>query len=249
MKIAVAGATGVVGRHVVELAQRSGHDVVALTRASGVDLMVASTLDGLLTGVNSLIDVSNSSKFTRRAATHFFTTATTNLTNEAERAHVGHYVSLSIVGIDRASTYGYYRAKLAQEKVVTQSAVPTSLVRATQFHEFASQILARVRVGPVAFVPHMKVQTVAARSVAELLIEIATNDPLPEICEVAGPDIIDIVSNARDIAQRRDGPRVIALPVIGSFARSVNEGVLLPSSDARIVGPSFEMWLNELPLT
>jgi uncharacterized protein YbjT (DUF2867 family) len=245
MKIAIAGSTGVVGRHVVNAARSGGLEVVELSRSTGCDLTNPASLRGLIDGARSVIDVSNTSRFTRRAATAFFASATASLTSEAERAGVQHFISLSIVGIDRASSYGYYNAKMLQESLVVASPVPSSIVRATQFHEFASQLLERVRVGPVAFVPHMKVQSVDAKSLAEFLFQVAMGDPLSTVTEVAGPEVGDIVQHARRISERRHGPRVVALPVVGSFARSISSGVLLPSRDATILGPTFESWLND----
>ncbi len=248
MKLAVAGATGVVGQHVVTAAHEAGHDVVSLSRSLGLDLTDRASLRGVLNGVTAVIDVSNPSKFSRRAAADFFTVVTNNLIAESTKASVEHFVSLSIVGIDRASAYGYYQAKLLQEAAVKASAVPSSIVRATQFHEFAGQILHRVRIGPFALVPHMQIQSVAARCVGELLVETATGAPLPTTLEVAGPDVGDVVDHARLMSQRRHGPRVIALPVIGKFAHLVNSGVLLPTIGARTVGPGFYTWLDTATL-
>ncbi|MFC6258469.1 SDR family oxidoreductase, partial [Kocuria oceani] len=160
MRIAVAGGTGVVGRHVVETARGRGHEVVVLARSQGVDLSTGAGLD--LAGVQAVVDVTSIRTTSGRSATRFFTEVTRHLLAAERAAGVGHHLVLSIVGLDDAP-YGYYAGKAAQERLVQAGEVPWTLLRATQFHEFAGQVHERMRLGPVALVPAMRSQPIAAR--------------------------------------------------------------------------------------
>src|SRR5690606_31297105 len=143
MKIAVAGGTGLVGRQVSEKLAAAGHDVVILARSRAVDLATGEGLDAALTGVDTVTDVINIGTISRAKATEFFTATAQNLARAAKHARVKHVVLLSIVGVDRIP-FGYYEAKLAQERALQAGAVPVTVLRATQFHEFADQNLGRV---------------------------------------------------------------------------------------------------------
>ena len=154
-RIAVAGGTGVVGRHVVEALAAAGCEPVVLARSTGVDLVSGAGLDAALTGARAVVDVSNVATQRRSASVGFFTAATSALLAAGARAGVRHHVVLSIVGVDRVDT-GYYAGKRRQEELVLAGGVPATVLRATQFHEFADQVLAIAR-GPVAPVPSMRV--------------------------------------------------------------------------------------------
>ena len=142
MRIAIAGGTGTVGRPTVDAAHAAGHETVVLTRSSGVDLVSGEGLDAALDGVDAVVDLANITTLSADEATRFFSAATGNLVAAAQRAGVRHVVLLSIVGIDRMP-HDYYAGKLAQERVVEASPVPWTIVRATQFHEFAGQLYVR----------------------------------------------------------------------------------------------------------
>jgi NADPH:quinone reductase-like Zn-dependent oxidoreductase len=148
MRIAVAGGTGTVGRHTVEAVRAAGHDAVVLSRSQGVDLVTGKGLDYALAGADAVIDVASIETLKASAAIEFFTAATGNLISAAANAGVGHVVLLSIVGIDRIP-YDYYAGKIAQEKIVEASRVPWTILRATQFHEFAGQMFERAKLGRV----------------------------------------------------------------------------------------------------
>ena len=162
MRIAVAGGTGMVGKYVVEAITGAGHDAVVLSRSRGVDLRTDSGLAHALDGVEVIVDAANPDSISGAKATAFFTDVTARLQSVGFAHGVARLVTLSIVGIDRVPDYGYYRAKLAQEAVATAGPVPVTIVRATQFHEFPAQILGRARFGPLAAMPVMRVQPVAA---------------------------------------------------------------------------------------
>ncbi|MGA5303603.1 SDR family oxidoreductase [Nucisporomicrobium flavum] len=241
MKVAVAGGTGLTGRHVVELLVRAGHEPVPLSRAAGVDLLTGSGLDAALAGVEATIDVSNVTTMKREAAVGFFDKAGRTLLEAEARAGVRHHVTLSIVGIDRVKT-GYYQGKLRQEAVVREGGVPWSVLRATQFHEFPGQILERLP-GPVALVPAMKVQPVAVREVAEALVELAVGEPKGMAGDLAGPRVESLVDMARRVIRAglaRPRP-VVPLWLPGPM----RTGGLLPTGPGPRGVQTFDEWLAE----
>lgn len=237
MRIAVAGGTGLVGRHVVEAARQAGHDPVVLARSVGVDTRSGAGLAAALEGVDAVVDATNASTPDGAQAEAFFVESTANLARIGAEAGVGHLVVLSIVGIDRAPT-AYYRAKLAHERAALDGAVPASIVRATQFHEFPAQLIARGRRGGTAELPSLRVRTVAARTVGRMLAEIAEGAPLRDRLEVGGPEEADLVP----LARRFVGHFHLAIEVTPGEA-TVPPGALLPGVGARIEGPTFDDWL------
>lgn len=246
MKIAVAGGTGTVGRHLVELARGAGHDVAVLARGAGVDLRDEHQAAVGLGGAEVVVDVTNAPSTKEDQATAFFTEVTGRLSSLGAAAGASRLVVLSIVGLEQTSGYGYYQAKLTQERVARSGRLAVSIVRATQFHEFAGQILERTRLGPVAFVPIMRIQPVAARSVAEHLLGLVQEPPSEELCEVAGPepaDLVDLVRATLKAAGRR--VVVVPVPVPGTAGKAMRHGAQLPGPDARIVGPDFDTWLHD----
>jgi len=242
MRIAVAGGTGVVGRHVVDVATANGHQPVVLARSRGVNVVTGQGLDAALSGVQAVIDVSNVTTARRSPAMAFFTASTEHLLAAGERAGVGHHVALSIVGIDRVE-YGYYQGKRRQEELVLASPRPTSVLRATQFHEFPGQVLAGTH-GPLAPVPRMKIQPVAAREVAEALVALATGPPVGVAPELAGPEERQLVDLAQRLVRARGQRRwVLGFRLPGSAGRAMTTGGLLPQTAAPHGTQTFDQWL------
>lgn len=241
MKIAIAGASGVVGSHVVSAARQRGHDPVMLGRSHGIDVAAGEGLDRALAGVDVVIDVMNAGSFEEGPATEFFTTTSGNLQNAAREQGAGHIVTLSIVGIDETS-FGYYRAKLAQERAVAAGPVPSTIMRATQFHEFPAQMIAAMRDGDRAAIFDVQVQTVAARVVAETLLTVAEQPPAGRAPDLAGPRPARLVDLATAFAARY-APGVKIIPDTGTMA-NLGPDALLPGPGARLRGPGFEEWLN-----
>ena len=184
MKIAVAGGTGVTGRHVTESVRAAGHTAVVLSRSAGVDLLEGHGLADALRGVSAVIDVTNTTTTRRARSVAFFGTVTRNLLAAEQQAGTGHHVALSIIGTDRVD-FGYYLGKRRQEELVLAGPVPGSVLRTTQFHEFAGQLLDRVR-GPVALAPQMLSQPVAAAEAAAALVGLALAGPAGLAPELAG---------------------------------------------------------------
>jgi uncharacterized protein YbjT (DUF2867 family) len=203
MKITVVGASGLIGTKVVDLLTAEGHDVVAASRASGVDVLTGDGLAEALNGADALVDVVNSPSFEDDPVMEFFTRSTTNLVDAAKRAGVGHYVCLSIVGADELPDSGYMRAKVVQEKVITESGIPYTVVRATQFAEFTDAITASMTVGDEVRVPDALIQPVAADKVAAEVARAAVAAPLGGIVNIGGPEKISFEQMARAVLADR----------------------------------------------
>jgi uncharacterized protein YbjT (DUF2867 family) len=246
-KIAVAGATGRVGLHVVEVLEAGGHEVVAMSRSRGVDVVTGAGLADALNGVDIVIDVATQASSEQQAATEFFRAAARNLQEAGERAGVARMVVVSIMGIDRFSS-GYNAAKRAHEEAMSAGPIPVQILRAAQFHEFVGQLVEWGTRDEVSYLPQMRTQLVAARTVAEVLVDLATG-PAPEtsgaISEIAGPREENLVDVARLlVAHRVDPVRIEAVSNPGDPELTLLEtGALLPGPDATLAGPTFEEWL------
>ena len=255
-KIAVAGATGRLGRHVVEVLGAAGHEVVPIARPAGVDVITGEGLADALTGVGAIIDVTAGPSSEQRAATEFFTTAAANLQQAGERAGVARYVLVSIIGIQK-STGGYGSAKLAHEQAVLAGPVPARILRVTQFHELVGVLMDMGRQGDVIYLPQMRTQIIAARTVAEALAAMATGPeaefgaaraaesagaPVPEL---AGPREENLARLARLVATRRgDQVRIEEVKGADPDSQAAADGSLLPGPHAKLAGPTFEEWLT-----
>ena len=191
------------------------------------------------------MDVANAPNLASKKASAFFTRATRNLHETGRAAGASHLVTLSIVGIDRVPAFGYYKAKLDQESAALAGPLGTSIVRATQFHEFPAQILSYSRLGPVAAVPQMRSQTVAARTVGTVLLETALAGPSSQRIDLGGPEPHNMVDLARSVIHRRgQHSAVIGIRVPGKAGRAMRSGAILPLEGARLEGPTFEEWLK-----
>ena len=249
-KIAVAGATGRVGRHVVDILEARGYEVVPMSRSTGVDVTTGEGLDDALAGVETIIDVATGPSPDEQEATAFFTASARNLQEAGERAGVRRMVVVSIIGIDEFAG-GYNAAKVAHEQAVLAGPIPARIVRAAQFHEFVEELMRWGTQGDVSYLMEMRTQLVSARTVAEALVELATApDPefeAAETTEIAGPREYRLAEAARLLAARRgDGLRVEETsgdPSDPDSERYAN-GAALPGPDARLAGPTFEEWVD-----
>ncbi|OBJ32509.1 SDR family oxidoreductase [Mycolicibacter heraklionensis] len=245
MKIAVAGGTGKTGRKVVEHLHSQGHHPVILARAHGVDLLENTGIDAALDGVEAIIDVVDFATMNAKKAQASFGAATANLLAAAQRHGVRHHVALSIIGIDRA-TSGYYQGKLRQEELVKAGAVPWTILRAAQFHEFADQVLAQVP-GPIALVPKMKSQPIAVSEVAAHLCGLATGGPQQMAPELAGPRVESVVDMVRQLVRHRGQHRpVIGLRIPGAAGKGMANGALLPTQPGPRGHQTYAEWLAAL---
>ncbi len=210
MKITVVGASGLIGTRVTELLKSRGHDVVASSRATGLDVLTGAGLPEALAGADALVDVTNSPSFEPDAVLDFFTKSATNNAAAAREAGVGHYVALSIVGVDGLPDSGYFRAKVAQERIITASGTPFTILHATQFAEFADAIIESMTVGNEVRVPDALIQPVSAEQVATAVADAATGEPINGIVNVAGPEKITFEQLARDtLARTGDGTKTV----------------------------------------
>lgn len=216
MKITVIGASGLIGTKVVELLIAQRHDVVAASRSSGVDVLSGDGLADALAGADALVDVTNSPSFDADAVMSFFTTSAGNLVSAARAAGVGHYVALSIVGVDGLPDSGYMRAKVAQEKVIIDSGIPYSIVRATQFVEFTDAIVESMIDGDTIRVPDALIQPIAADDVAAAIAHAATVPPVNGILNIGGSEKLTFEQMARDVVARGNRARTV---VVDSQAR------------------------------
>ncbi|MGY1550765.1 SDR family oxidoreductase [Microbacterium sp. A588] len=244
MRIAVAGGTGQVGAHVVEVARLRGHDVVVLARSVGVDLVTGSGAADAMRGVDVVIDVAATTTMNKSTATAFFEATTRTLFAAEQAAGVGHHIALSIVGIDGVDA-GYYGAKLAHERAVMAGAIPWTILRATQFHEFAGQVYERGAFGPFHVALRMRTQPIAAREVAERLVNLAEGAPTGRATDLAGPREEQLVDMVRAYARSQGAPGWIpAMSLPGEWGRAMRDGSALPSVHADLGQQTFAEWLD-----
>jgi uncharacterized protein YbjT (DUF2867 family) len=248
-KFAVAGATGRVGRHVVDVLAAAGHEVVGISRSTGVDVITGDGLERALAGVECVVDAATGPSPDQDTATEFFATAAGNLHKAGEQAGVRRLIVVSIIGADKFRT-GYNAAKLVHERTALAGPIPVRIVRAAQFHELVAQMVDWGRRGEVSYVPKMRTQPVAARSVAETLAKLAAQ-PLPgkgfaPILEIAGPRPESLVDLAGRLVARLGNPvRIESVSDPDSPEAVLFEtGALLPGPEATLAGPTFERWLD-----
>jgi uncharacterized protein YbjT (DUF2867 family) len=228
MKIAVIGASGLIGTKLVERLTADGHEVVAASRNTGVDVLTGEGLADALAGADALIDVLNSPDFSDGPVMNFFSTSTTNLVTEAKKAGVGHYVALSIVGTDGLPDSGYLRAKVAQERIIGGSGLPYTVVRATQFEEFADQITDSLVVGDEVRVPDALIQPIPGWKVASVVARAAVADPLNGYVNIGGSQKISFEKMAQDSLARRGITKAVVVdPNAKYFGTALEERSLV----------------------
>ena len=245
MKVVVIGGTGLIGSKVVAKLAERGYEAVAASPNSGVNTLTGEGLAKVLEGASVVVDVSNSPSFEDEAVMEFFTTSTRNLLTSEVAAGVGHHVALSVVGCDRLPESGYLRAKVAQEKLIKESGIPYSIVRATQFFEFLKRIADSATEGNTVRLPAVGFQPMAADDVAKVVAKTAVGAPLNGIVEVGGPEELrfdEFIS--RDLNANKDTRKVIADPHARYFGTELSERSLVPDDGALIAETRFEDWLT-----
>jgi uncharacterized protein YbjT (DUF2867 family) len=246
MRVAVAGGTGHVGRLVVAELSGAGQIPVVLARATGVDLMTGVGLEAAMDGVDVVIDVSNVMTRRKKDSIAFFETGTTHLLEAGARAGVRHHLVLSIVGSDLVD-FGYYFGKRRQEALVLASGRPVSILRTTQFHEFAGQLLDG-SAGPVVIAPRMQTQPVAAQEVAEALVALAAGPAVGMAPEVGGPQRRELIDLVRAVRTARGSKKlVLPLRLPGAAGRAMSNGALLPTGTGPRGRQTFDEWLAAVP--
>jgi uncharacterized protein YbjT (DUF2867 family) len=250
-KIAVTGATGRVGSHLVEILEQRGHTVVPIARSKGVDVVTGEGLDEALAGVDTIIDAATGPSPDQEQATAFFTASARNLQRAGAAAGVKGIVVVSIIGIDKFHG-GYNAAKMAQEQALLEGPLPVRIVRAAQFHEFVEPLVGWTIQDGVAHVPEMQTQLVAARVVAETLADAAEEPEIENgrITEIAGPraerlaDVAAALFASRgDSTEIREARASVLVPAGDPDSVAYADGAVLPNPGAKLAGPSFEEWL------
>jgi uncharacterized protein YbjT (DUF2867 family) len=246
MKIVIIGGTGLIGSKLVTRLREHGHQALPAAPDTGVNTLTGEGLAQVLTGAAVVIDVSNSPSFEDAAVLRFFETSTGNLLAAEAAAGVGHHVALSVVGCDRVPESGYLRAKAAQERLIRDSPIPYSIVRATQFFEFVKRIADDATDGNRVRVPPVLLQPMAAADVANVVGRVAVGAPLNGVVEVAGPQQFRLDELIRlGLSARHDPREVVADSHARYFGAEVGEHALAPGADARLGEIRFEDWLSQ----
>jgi uncharacterized protein YbjT (DUF2867 family) len=243
MKIVVIGGTGLIGTKLVKDLRDKGHDVVASPK-SGVNTITGEGLADALAGAQVVVDVANSPSFEDKAALEFFETSGRNLLAAEKKAGAGHHVALSVVGTDRLPDSGYFRAKLAQEKLIKASGIPYTILRATQFYEFLGAVADSNTVGQTARVSPAAMQPVVSDDVAVALADIALAAPVNGMVELAGPQRLPLAEFVRRVLRaKKDKREVVIDEGARYFGARINDQSLTPGDRPRIGQTRFEDWL------
>jgi uncharacterized protein YbjT (DUF2867 family) len=248
MKIVVIGGTGLIGSKTVAILRSRGHEVVAASPKSGVNTLTGEGLKEVMSGTQVVIDLANSPSFEEKAVLDFFEASGRNLVTAERAAGVQHHVVLSIVGTDRSPDNGYFRAKLAQERLIEASGIPYTIIRSTQFLEFLAGIASSSAVGNTVRLAHGLFQPIAADDVATIVADVALASPQNGIVEIAGPQrapFDEIV--ARYLKAVGDPREVVTDAEARYFGGRVEEQSLVPLGAARLGRVALEEWLRRPP--
>jgi uncharacterized protein YbjT (DUF2867 family) len=246
MKIVVIGGSGFIGSKLVAKLREHGHEAIAASPQSGVNTLTGEGLAEVLEGASVVVDVSNSPSWEDSAVLSFFETSTRNLLKYGAAAGVKHFVALSVVGTERLYESGYFRAKIAQEKLIKNSTIPYSIVQATQFFEFLKGIADISMKGDKVHLPPMPFQPMAADDVASAVGRVAVEAPVNGTVEIAGPEPFRLDELIRRrLAQLNDPREVITDPSARYSGAQVDEGTLVPGKGARLGETRFETWLTQ----
>lgn len=245
MKIVVIGGSGRIGAKLVSILREWGHDALAASPASGVDTVTREGLAEALADAQVVVDVANSPSFADKVAMEFFETSGRNLLAAEAAAGVAHHVALSVVGTDRLQAMGYFRAKLAQERLIKAACMPYSIVRATQFFEFVGAIAEESTVGQTVRLSPALVQPMAADDVAAALAEVTVGAPVNGTLEVAGPERIPLDELVGRFLKATRDPRVVVTDVHARyFDVELNDRTLTADDGARLGATRFQDWLS-----
>ena len=250
MKIVVIGGTGLIGTKLVTKLREHGHEAVAAAPNTGVNTLTGEGLAEVLKGASVVVDVSNSPSWEDSAVLKFFETSTRNLLTYGATAGVGHHVALSVVGTQLLSESGYFRAKIAQEKLIQESSIPYTIVHATQFFEFLKGLADVSIVDGKVHLPPVLFQPMAADDVATAVARIAVDPPVNGIVEIGGPEQFRLDELVRRrLASLNDPREVIADPEALYSGAKIGERTLVPGNNARLGETRFETWLVQSAAT
>jgi uncharacterized protein YbjT (DUF2867 family) len=250
MKIVVIGGSGLVGSKVVALLNAQAQHAVAASPKTGVNTVTGEGLAEVLEGTSVVVDVSNAPSWEDSAVLEFFRTSTRNILSAERAAAVGHHVALSVVGSERLTESGYFRAKIVQEELIKASPIPYSIVRATQFFEFVKGIADLSTAGKEIRLPPALIQPMAAEDVATAVARVAIRSPLRGTIEVGGPEQFHLDELVRrDLAARNDSRQVITDPHARYYGITLSERTLVPGDDAQLGPTRFDDWLAQSTVT
>jgi uncharacterized protein YbjT (DUF2867 family) len=246
MKIVVIGGTGLIGSKLVSKLREHGHETVAAAPNTGVNTLTGEGLAEALKGASVVVDVSNSPSWEDGAVLNFFETSTRNLLTQEAAAGVRHHVALSVVGTDQLSESGYFRAKIAQEKLIKESSVPYSIVHATQFFEFLKGLADISMVGDTVHLPPVLFQPMAADDVASAVGRVALGEPVNGIIEIGGPEQFRVDELVRRRLASLNDPREVISDATALYSGAkLRERTLVPGNNARLGETRFETWLTQ----
>lgn len=245
MKIVVIGGSGLIGSKLVNHLKKQGHEVVAASPSSGVNTLTGEGLAEVLKGVQVVFDVANAPSFEDQAVLKFFETSGRNLLAAESVAGVKHHIALSVVGTYRLTDSGYFRAKIAQEKLIKASKIPYTIVQATQFFEFLSAIADSGTQGSTIHLPTASFQPMAADDVARLLSEVNLETPLNNTIEIAGPERIPLFEIIQRYLKAAKDPRtVVPDPHARYFGSELTDETLVPGKNPILGTLNFERWFE-----
>jgi uncharacterized protein YbjT (DUF2867 family) len=245
MKIVVIGGSGLIGKQLVALLRERGDQVVPASPSLGVNTITGQGLDEALAGAEVVVDVTNAPSWEDKAVLEFFETSTRNLLAAEAKAGVKHHVALSVVGTDRLLASGYFRAKIAQEKLIQAGKVPYTIVRATQFFEFVEAIAQGATDGQTVRVSSAFMRPIATKDVVLALADVAVAKPANSIVDLAGPDKIRMDDLVRQLLKaKQDSRQVVTTPEAGYFGTPVTEDSLVPLGQAILGRTTFAKWLS-----
>lgn len=245
MKIVIIGGTGLIGSKLTEKLRNFGHEVVAASPSKGINTITGEGLSKALKGANVVVDVANSPSFEDKAVLQFFETSGRNLMAAEKAAGVDHHIAVSIVGTDLHPENGYFRAKIAQEKIITSSNIPYTIVRATQFFEFLGSIAETSTVGQTVHLPLAFLQPIAADDVVEALLQVVLGKPINGIIEIAGPERFPISKIVEEYLKATNDPRKVIADAQGLyFGTKISENALVPKKNAQLGSIHYKSWFN-----
>lgn len=243
MKFAIIGGTGLIGSQVVRNLNEAGHEAVPHSPSTGVDLLTGQGLDTALDGADVVVNLTNSPTFDE-ASPAFFQTSMDNLVAAAKKAGTGHFVILSIVGVDQVPELDYYRAKTLQEDILKNSGVPYSIVRATQFMEFVGAVLSWTSDDTTVRLPSTPVQPIAAADVAAAVSEVSAGKPLNGTLDVGGPDVYPLDELGRITLSAKGDTRSVTVDETAGMFSAVKGDVLTTKDGARIAATRYLDWIK-----
>ena len=246
MKVVVIGGTGLIGSKLVAKLREHGHEAVAAAPSTGVNTLTGEGLELALEGASVVVDVSNSPSFADDPVMEFFRTSTTNLLQYSAKAEVGHYVALSVVGTDRLTESGYFRAKIVQESLIRDSVIPYSIVHATQFFEFVKAIADFSTVDCKVRLSSALIQPMASDNVAAAIARVAVGQPLKGIREIGGPEQFGLDELVRKgLAAKGDPREVVTDEQAPYYGVRLSQRTLVPGPDALLGEITFDEWLAQ----